>query len=216
MLIPKVCLMSFYEPSITEFVFLLNMWFIAGNTQWFYFSVRGAIESQTVRFNIANNSKNDSLFNYGMRPVVFSKKECEKGGVGWHRAGVNVTYFRGIESSIFTPSGKKLKRQYYVASFEYTFRHSGDTVYFAYGRPYPYSRLCRLLRALCSDQSVRPFFRCRSLCKTLAGNYCYLATITAPTTCIEELKTRRAVILSARIHPGEACASWIMEVSDIC
>eukprot|EP01138_Halocafeteria_seosinensis_P012213 gb/GECG01012481.1/.p1 GENE.gb/GECG01012481.1/~~gb/GECG01012481.1/.p1 ORF type:complete len:1617 (+),score=188.20 gb/GECG01012481.1/:1-4851(+) len=182
-----------------------------GNTQWFYFSVKGAMKGQTVRFNIANNSKDDSLFNYGMRPVGFSLQESETNGVGWHRVGTNITYFRGIETSTITPSGKKQKRQHYVASFEYTFQHEDDTVYFAYGRPYPYSRLCKLLRALSSDESIRRFFRCRSLCKTLAGNHCHLATITAPTTSAEELRQRRAVIISARIHPGEACASWIME-----
>ena len=150
-----------------------------------------------------------------MRPVGFSLQESETNGVGWHRVGTNVTYYRGLEGSTTTPSGKKQKRQHYVASFEYTFQHDGDIVYFAYGRPYPYSRLCKLLKALSSDESVRSFFRCRSLCKTLAGNHCHLATITAPTTAVEELRQRRAVVISARIHPGEACASWIMEVNII-
>lgn len=52
--------------------------------------------------------------------------------------------------------------------------------------------------------------RRRMLCKTIAGNICDLVTITAPCSSPEELNRRVVCFLSARVHPGESNASWIM------
>jgi hypothetical protein len=49
------------------------------------------------------------------------------------------------------------------------------------------------------------------LCRTLAGNICDLLTITAPSESAEELNARVGVVLTARVHPGESNASWIMQ-----
>lgn len=40
------------------------------NTQWYYFSVSNTREGKTYRFNIVNMMKPDSLYNYGMRPLL--------------------------------------------------------------------------------------------------------------------------------------------------
>ena len=48
-----------------------------GNTQWFYFSIENSIKDNIIKINIINFTKNDSLFNQGMRPVVNSKKKSE-------------------------------------------------------------------------------------------------------------------------------------------
>ena len=44
-----------------------------GNNQWFFFRVRNVQRNRTIRFSIVNLIKSDSLFNYGMKPTVFSK-----------------------------------------------------------------------------------------------------------------------------------------------
>jgi hypothetical protein len=44
----------------------------------------------------------------------------------------------------------------------------------------------------------------------LAGNACDLLTITAPARTIEELNSRITAVFTARVHPGETNASWIM------
>jgi hypothetical protein len=60
---------------------LRNDLFSEGNIQWYYFAVNPAryfsqlpVRNETgplrVRFNITNMRKNDSLYNYGMKPVV--------------------------------------------------------------------------------------------------------------------------------------------------
>lgn len=49
-----------------------------GHTQWFYFRVQNARKGQTVKFNIINYSKPDSLFNYGMKVALYSDRRAEE------------------------------------------------------------------------------------------------------------------------------------------
>ena len=44
----------------------------------------------TYRFSIVNFSKPDSLYNYGMKPVLYSEIEAERHFVGWSRVGSNI------------------------------------------------------------------------------------------------------------------------------
>ena len=48
------------------------------------------------------------------------------------------------------------------------------------------------------------------LCRTLAGNAVPLVTITNFSSPQEEIDTRPYIVLSARVHPGETNASWMM------
>jgi len=70
-----------------------------GHHQWFYFSVTSKTAT-TIKFNILNFTKRDSLYLQGMRIAVFSEKKAEKANKGelpslyknWHRDGENITY----------------------------------------------------------------------------------------------------------------------------
>jgi hypothetical protein len=44
----------------------------------------------TYRLSIVNLSKPDSLYNSGMRPVLYSEIEAERHFVGWTRVGHNI------------------------------------------------------------------------------------------------------------------------------
>ena len=44
----------------------------------------------TYRFSIVNFSKPDSLYNSGMKPVLYSTIEAERHYVGWSRVGHNI------------------------------------------------------------------------------------------------------------------------------
>ena len=46
----------------------------------------------TYRFSIVNFSKPDSLYNYGMKPVLYSEIEAERHFVGWSRVGSNIRW----------------------------------------------------------------------------------------------------------------------------
>jgi murein tripeptide amidase MpaA len=49
----------------------------------------------------------------------------------------------------------------------------------------------------------------KTLCKTLAGNNCDYLTITSREKK-ENAASRKCVIISARVHPGETVGSWMM------
>jgi hypothetical protein len=40
-------------------------------------------KDKTYRFNIVNLMKPDSTYNMGMKPLLYSVKEAETGGIGW-------------------------------------------------------------------------------------------------------------------------------------
>lgn len=254
-----------------------------GNTQWFYFCAGenentskrvGAARKNiivkkglTVRFNIVNMRKSDSLCNFGMRPVVLSMNSLAEDELGWIHdgaflrflvitfcvtssfvilvcsvlratcfdltsllhlrhpntqtpttpphphvlafffAGEDVCYYRNFCGK---SGGKKGGRSLYSLSFVYTFRSDGDRVYFAYNFPYTFTRLQRFIRQIEKDPVRQKVFRRRLLCRTLSGNACDVLTVTAPIRNNEELARRKIVIVSARVHPGETVASWMM------
>ena len=47
------------------------------NSQWYYFAVTNMRKSIAYTFNIINLLKDDSLYNRGMRPAMFSVKGME-------------------------------------------------------------------------------------------------------------------------------------------
>ena len=63
------------------------------HTQWFYFGVRNMRPGHTYRFTIVNFYKAGSLYNSGMRPLMYSERQAAK-GVGWRRVGSNIKYFK--------------------------------------------------------------------------------------------------------------------------
>lgn len=65
-----------------------------GNTQWFYFRINNPPRNRPIKLNIVNLRKNDSLFNYGMLPCVFSLQEHRRSKKGWTRHARHVKYFK--------------------------------------------------------------------------------------------------------------------------
>lgn len=104
----------------------------------------------------------------------------------------------------------------YCLAFEVTFPCSGMYL-ICNCYPYTYSDLQQQL----AEQQLR-FSRLLPapaplvwslLCYTLAGQRCDLLTITDFSSSAAELAGREYVLVTARVHPGETCASWIMQVS---
>jgi len=87
-----------------------------------------------------------------------------------------------------------------------------DTLYFAHCYPYTYSDLEAYLLELKQRPGIDAICRGRTLCKTLAGNVCHLLTITNyGSTSHAAMTARKGVVISARVHPGESNASWMMK-----
>lgn len=174
-----------------------------GHTQWFYFSVKNMRRGVKYKLNLINMLKPDSLFNHGMQPCVRSDKMAALHGIGWVRRGTDICYYQNHV--------KRRGGYYYTATFTMDFPYSDDTVYIAYCYPYTYTDLQRYLHTLEVDPRRRNRFRRRTLCYTLAGNTCDLLTVTSFACDPEALRQRKGIVVSARVHPGESNASWMMK-----
>lgn len=176
-----------------------------GHTQWFYFRVQNTKSQSTVKFNILNFAKSDSLFNHGMKVSILSSKYSFASSTGWTRGGDNIMYYPNGIIKEFSLTGKC----YYTLTFTYTFEFSNDTVYFAYAVPYSYTSLQELLDRYEVEPDRNQYIHRKTLCRSLGGNNCDYLTITNKGT-LEEIRSKRAVIISARVHPGETVGSWMM------
>ncbi|KFW76554.1 Cytosolic carboxypeptidase 1, partial [Manacus vitellinus] len=185
--------------------------------QWFYFEVSGMKTGIGYRFNIINCEKSNSQFNYGMQPLMYSVQEALNSQPCWTRVGTDICYYKNHFSRSSIAAGGQKGKSYYTITFTVTFQHKDDVCYFAYHYPYTYSTLKMHLQKLESMHNPQQiYFRQDVLCKTLGGNSCPLITITAmPESSYYEhvcqFRNRPYVFLSARVHPGETNASWVMK-----
>ena len=89
----------------------------------------------TYRFSIVNFSKPDSLYNYGMKPVLYSQIEAERHFVGWSRVGSNIRWglhsveFQKIFLSLkfFTWNRKKFLSHHFRSSMA-VFKHGNSSL----------------------------------------------------------------------------------------
>ncbi|XP_063132210.1 cytosolic carboxypeptidase 1 isoform X3 [Rattus norvegicus] len=185
--------------------------------QWFYFEVSGMRPGVAYRFNIINCEKSNSQFNYGMQPLMYSVQEALNARPWWIRMGTDICYYKNHFSRSSVAAGGQKGKSYYTITFTVVFPHKDDVCYFAYHYPYTYSTLQMHLQKLESAHNPQQiYFRKDVLCETLSGNSCPLVTITAmPESSYYEhicqFRTRPYIFLSARVHPGETNASWVMK-----
>jgi len=147
----------------------------SGNTQWFFFRVSNTKSYHTVRFSMLNLGKPDSLYNEGMKVLVYSEKHAQEKDIGWHRGGTKIAYYpNGIRKD-----GSKSFRTLYTMTFTYEFEYEDDNVYFAYCYPYTYTELIEELNAIMADPIKQHYVQRKTLTETLAGNKCEVLTITS-------------------------------------
>jgi hypothetical protein len=134
---------------------------------------------------------------------------AEEKKIGWHKGGEDISYFpNGIRKDVLYSS-----KSFYTATFTYKFKHSGDSIYFAYSQPYSYSELRDDIAAIEADPDRGCFVTTKTLCTTLAGNPCEYLTITSKKKDkdVLDLAKRKGVIITARVHPGETVGSHMMK-----
>mmetsp|Transcript_30046 Transcript_30046/g.32736 ORF Transcript_30046/g.32736 Transcript_30046/m.32736 type:complete len:2016 (+) Transcript_30046:56-6103(+) len=171
-----------------------------GHTQWFYFAVSNThplelvklseqgvnVPSVRVTFSIVNFTKPDSLFNLGMRPVVYSIHDAKSKNIGWIRSGTDISY-RSNSFQRNNTAGEGVN-SYYTLSFTLEFHHPKDTVLIAYSYPYTMTDYRLLISDILSnkrhsDHYIKKF----KLCTTLGGEDCDLLVITDYTTEKEKI-----------------------------
>lgn len=166
------------------------------HAQWFFFKIQNVEKGVKYKFNIINFLKADSLFNYGMKPTIFSEYDAKHKKQGWKRAEVSdICYFQN--------NIKRRKNKYfYTLTFSMVFNHN-STYYLSYTYPYGYSRLYRYLQDIetnVDNKERNKWMKKTLLCKTIAGNKCFLLTITNPDPLTDEFpspqkkKSRKRII----------------------
>ncbi|XP_065366323.1 cytosolic carboxypeptidase Nna1 isoform X4 [Calliphora vicina] len=176
--------------------------------QWFYFRVKRTKKNMIYRFSIVNLIKSDSLYNEGMRPVMYSNTNAKTKNVGWKRCGDNICYYRNDDDQ---PSEDDEDNSSYTLTFNIEFEHDNDTVFFAHSYPYTYSDLQDYLMEIQKNPIKSKFCKLRLLCRTLAGNNVYYLTVTTPVANEEIMKRKKSIVVSARVHPSETPSSWMMK-----
>ncbi|XP_044737315.1 cytosolic carboxypeptidase Nna1-like isoform X4 [Chrysoperla carnea] len=189
--------------------------------QWFYFRISNMRRHNIYRISIVNFAKPDSLYNEGMKPLMYSTKDAQLHSIGWRRCGKNISYFANENSLVpITLDGDtEYQPTTYTLTFTLEFPHDKDEVYIASCYPYTYSELQDYLFRISTHPIKSKYSSLRLLCRTLAGNNVYYLTITSPSpqpNNNNKDKTnsppkKRAIVLSARVHPGETPASWMMK-----
>uniref|UniRef100_A0A669ESD2 Cytosolic carboxypeptidase 1 n=1 Tax=Oreochromis niloticus TaxID=8128 RepID=A0A669ESD2_ORENI len=181
---------------------------------WYFFS--GMRVGTTYRFNIINCEKSNSQFNYGMQVLMYSVQEAISGRPRWVRMGTDICYYKNHFARSSIAAGGQKGKSYFTLTFSTTFSHKDDVCYFAYHYPYTYSTLKMHLAKLEALRTPHIYLRQDVLCETLGGNSCPLLTITAMPESnsndhICQFRNRPLIFLSARVHPGETNASWVMK-----
>nr|XP_031315447.1 cytosolic carboxypeptidase 2 isoform X5 [Camelus dromedarius] len=173
------------------------------HTQWFYFRVQNTRKDATYRFTIVNLLKPKSLYTVGMKPLFYSQLDAKTHSIGWRREGDEIKYYRNNSDDGQQPL--------YCLTWTIQFPHDQDTCFFAHFYPYTYTDLQCYLLSVTNNPVQSQFCKLRTLCQSLAGNTVYLLTITNPARTPQEAAAKKAVVLSARVHPGESNGSWIMK-----
>ncbi|XP_075008384.1 cytosolic carboxypeptidase 3 isoform X2 [Calonectris borealis] len=191
--------------KVNEFEYQLTLrtdLYTSRHAQWYYFQVSNTQAGMPYRFTIVNFTKRNSLYKRGLRPLLYSEADAKKRKVGWRRTGNEIKYYKN--------NAGQGGLQYFSLTWTFQFPHDQDTCYFAHCYPYTYSNLQEYLMAISEDPVKTKFCKIHVLCHSLAGNIVYVLTITNPPKSGKGTE-KKAVILTARVHPGETNSSWIMK-----
>ena len=197
--------------QINEGVYDLVLRADVGSTrhfQWFLFRVSHTRAGAACCFRVVNMEKGASLLGSGMQPVLFSRKRFAQTGVCWTRQGSDVTYCQNTLA--FLSDRTNTHASFNTASFTLVFEHDDDECFIAYHYPYSYS----CMQAYLSAREGHPFLSRSLLCHTPAGLQCDLLRITGGGRSASS--TLPHIIVSARVHPGESNASWVMHGACAC
>ena len=79
--------------SATPWFSLMKILQVPHCAQWFYFQVVHAVASIPYTISIVNFVKPESLYQEGMRPLLYSRIDEKKSSKGWFRVGEKIEYF---------------------------------------------------------------------------------------------------------------------------
>ena len=149
-------------------------------------------KGHAVKFNLQNYSKGDSMFNYGMKIAIYSDRKVKDIGVGWHKGGTDIGYFKNNIRRDFN-----FTKYFYTLTYTHTFEYDDDAVFFSYSVPYTLTDLRNDLHIIEADPVRSKFIQFTTLCKTISGVNVPLLSISSQKKGDEKDK-KPCVVLTAR------------------
>ena len=166
--------------------------------QWFYFQIKNARKERNYKFYITGFHKSKGLYTSGAKIFWYSSMRAKQENISWTRGGDNYSYG-------FLP-GQKTRKKRSTVSFEIDFPYNNDVLYMCYALPYTYSDLLHDIELW---KSKCDCLKSEILCETSGGREIPYLTVTDEKSDIEEQK-KPYIFITARIHPGESNASFLM------
>eukprot|EP00759_Apiculatamorpha_spiralis_P021028 PhF_6_TR26145/c0_g1_i2/m.37037 len=140
----------------------------------------------------------------GCSRFVLVRKKAVKSNSGWSRCGDNVAYYENRWMN-------SVKSKYYSLTWSFVAEFGEDVLYFSHCYPYTYTQLSKFLNFIMENPERRAVVNRRTLCATTAGNQCEVLNVTQPVSSVQQLDQRKAIVMTARVHPGETNSSWILQ-----
>lgn len=166
---------------------------------WFFFGVRllKRRHSAVYKFNIINMTKQQILFNNDIRLLTYYDDH-------WSRNTFNVFYYQnGLASTS--------EAVFSTLAFSFDFddiESKNKMVYFAYCFPYTYTHLSMKLQSFAHADNILRF---EIIGKTSHEIELPMLVITDFNDNFDTLALKPAIILTARVHPGESNSSFTVE-----
>lgn len=135
-----------------------------------------------------------------MKVLFFSRRKDEETGGGWYRGGTDIAYY---------PTTSK-PNPTYTLSFNFQVMYENDEMYISHWFPYTYTDLRSFLKEHITT-SRNDIARKTELTKTSAGNPVEMLIVTNFNSSEADISERKAIIATARVHPGESNSSFIMQ-----
>jgi len=198
-------------------------------SQWFYFSVTNAKQCDVIKFNVENIQNYPYFIKDGMKPLVFSRTDGywadEVNNVQLVKNNLITQYEHRSIKVNDVKECQNVKGNYYILSFDYKVKHENDLIYFAFWKPYSYTRLMLFLRneeeALSKESYMSSdslleieipslYYRREQLGLSLCNIPLQLITITSKEDKTQENK-KPYIIITARMHSGETASSHKVE-----
>ncbi|MCQ2820377.1 MAG: hypothetical protein MJ252_24180, partial [archaeon] len=171
---------------------------------------KGEIDSSnqmhSIKINIINLVKDSTYFGSNISVLIYNDYQNK-----WSRNTYNIFYF---SNGIFCQRLKNMNNCFQTLTFSFGLPKFTEPVnkikfYFAHNYPYTYTQLRLFINSL-NVPKTKNFIKFDSLGKTILGVNIPLLIITDFTCSEEELKKKKCVLLTARIHPGEISGSFVI------
>ena len=197
-----------------------------GNRTWFYFGLKGGPPGAVVRFTVMNMNKQSKLFSQGMAPVFMIP-----GLTAWDRIRDQPTFSTNENNFSMSFKFRNLEEPSYQVFFAFTYPYSYKELQSSLAKlEKKHSSTHLSWETLQSVPDSGVYFHRELAARSLENRRLDLITITGlnniqkereptlarlfpdqdPAKRPHKFSNKKTVFLSARVHPGETCSSFVM------